>query len=145
MKALIVLLLLLSVVSGCQKSPDQTSSSIPASTVTKVTEQTGRVVVNPQFDAALRFADGLAAVRIGDENTGKWGYIDKQGKMVINAQFDDAWSFAEGLAVTRMGGKWGYIDKQGKMVVNPQFDSAEPFAEGLAAVRNGDKWGYISR
>ena len=109
MKALIVLLLL-SVLFGCQKSSDQASSPIAASAVTKVTEQTGRVVINPQFDAALRFADGLAAVRIGDENTGKWGYIDKQGKMVINAQFDDAWSFAEGLAVMRMGGKWGYID-----------------------------------
>src|ERR1019366_3269489 len=116
MKALIALLLL-SVLFGCQKSPDQASSQIAASAVTKVTEQTGRVVINPQFDAALRFADGLAAVRIGDENAGKWGYIDKQGKMVINAQFDEAWSFAEGLAVMRMGGKWGYIDKQGKIVV----------------------------
>ena len=127
MKALIVLLLL-SVLFGCQKGFDQASLPIAGSAATKVTEQTGRVVINPQFDAALRFAEGLAAVRIGDENTGRWGYIDKQGKMVINAQFDDAWSFAEGLAVTRMGGKWGYIDKQGKVVVNPQFDSAEPFA-----------------
>ena len=98
MKALVVLLLL-SVLFGCQKSSDQASSPIAASAVTKVTEQTGRVVINPQFDAALRFADGLAAVRIGDENTGKWGYIDKQGKMVINPQFDWAGSFSDGLAV----------------------------------------------
>jgi hypothetical protein len=148
MKALFVLLFL-SVLFGCQKNPDQASSPVAAPAATKVTEQTGRVVINPQFDAALRFADGLAAVRIGDENTGKWGYIDKQGKMVINAQFDDAWSFAEGLAVMRMGGKWSYIDKQGKMVANPQFDVAHPFVDGLAAVRIGDestgKWGYIDK
>jgi len=70
MKALIALLLL-SVVAGCQKSPDQASSPVAAPAVTKVTEQIGRVVINPQFDTALRFADGLAAVRNGD----KWGYI----------------------------------------------------------------------
>jgi hypothetical protein len=78
MKPLIALLLL-SVLFGCQKSFDQASSPVAAPAVTKVTEQTGRVVINPQFDTALRFADGLAAVRIGDEKTGKWGYIDKQG------------------------------------------------------------------
>ena len=114
MKALIVLLLL-SVLFGCQKSSDQASLPIAASAVTKVTEQTGRVVIDPQFDAALRFADGLAAVRIGDENTGKWGYIDKQGKMVINPQFDGATSFREGLAAVRIGdertGKWGFISR----------------------------------
>jgi hypothetical protein len=110
MKALVVLLLLSALV-GCQNSSDQASSPIAASAVTKVTEQTGRAVINPQFDAALRFADGLAAVRIGDENTGKWGYIDKQGKMVINAQFGSAEPFSEGLAAVRNGDKWGYISR----------------------------------
>jgi hypothetical protein len=41
--------------------------------VTKVTEQTGRVVINPQFDSTESFAEGLAAVRNGD----KWGYISR--------------------------------------------------------------------
>ena len=45
----------------------------------------------------LHLADGLAAVRIGDERTGKWGHIDKQGKMVVNPQFDSAEPFAKGL------------------------------------------------
>jgi len=31
--------------------------------------------VNPQFDKAEKFSEGLAPVRIGDEKTGKWGYI----------------------------------------------------------------------
>src|SRR5664279_5081190 len=142
MKALVVLLLL-SVLFGCQKSSDQASSQSAASAVTKVSGQTGRVVVNPQFDAALRFADGLAAVRIGDEHTGKWGYVDKQGKMVANAQFDVAHPFVDGLAAVRIGdestGKWGYIDKQGKMVISPQFDDTRPIQDGLAAVRIGDE------
>lgn len=49
--------------------------------------------------------------QIGDEKTGKWGYIDKQGKMVINPLFDSTESFAEGLAAVRNGDKWGYISR----------------------------------
>ena len=47
------------------------------------------MVINPQFDAASPFSEGLAHVRIG----GKWGYIDPAGKMVINPQFDAASPF----------------------------------------------------
>jgi hypothetical protein len=52
-------------------------------------------------------------VRIGDEKTGRWGYVDKTGKMVVGPQFDFAGGFFEGLALVRIGddktGKWGYI------------------------------------
>ena len=34
-------------------------------------DKTGHYVINPQFDLADSFSDGLARVRIGD----KWGYI----------------------------------------------------------------------
>ena len=127
-------------VTGCGRSSTSSTQS-----------HTGQIVINPQFDGALPFSDGLAAVRIGDENSGKWGYIDKQGKFAVNPQFDGAASFSEGLAEVRIGdnktGKWGYIDKQGKFAVNPQFDSIGAFSEGLAAVRIGDddsgKWGFV--
>ena len=78
----------------------------------------GKMVINPQFDAASPFSEGLAHVRIG----GKWGYIDPAGKMVINPQFDAASPFSEGLAYIKIGGnwrggRWGYIDPAGKMVI----------------------------
>ena len=113
------------------------------------TENTGKFVINPQFDIALDFSEGLAPVRIGEIRTGEWGFIDKQGKIVINPQFDSARSFSEGLAAVSIDGKSGFIDKQGKFVINPQFGDADNFWKGLAAVRIGDyqsgKWGYISR
>jgi hypothetical protein len=111
------------------------------------------IVIPPQFAAAGPFSDGLAAVRIGDDHTGKWGYIDKQGKMVINPQFgyyvkpsfENGLSpdFTEGLSAVRTGNektdKWGYIDKQGKMVINPQFDGTFGFYEGLDLPQTGHR------
>ena len=38
-------------------------------------DKTGSFVINPEFDSAESFSDGLAAVRIGDYETGKWGFI----------------------------------------------------------------------
>ena len=61
----------------------------------------GNYVINPQFDLVYSFSEGLAAVQIGDWNTGKWGFIDRQGNYVINPQFDYVWfwSFSEGLVL----------------------------------------------
>ena len=139
--------------AGCDKVKDLqnsiTSSSVPTVISKKLdfhtTENTGKFVINPQFDNALDFSEGLAAVRIGEIVTGKWGFIDKQGKIVINPQFDDAKSFRGGLAAVKVGGKWGFIDKQGKIVINPQFDMLRSFAEELAAVEIGGKWGFIDK
>ena len=41
-------------------------------------DPSGKYVINPQFDEAGDFEDGLAPVRIG----AKWGYIDKTGKYI---------------------------------------------------------------
>jgi hypothetical protein len=74
----------------------------------------GKLIINPQYDNASNFYDGLALVTTG----GKSGYIDKEGKTVINPQFDIGGDFSEGLAAVSTGGKWGYIDKDGKYVWN---------------------------
>ena len=118
-----VLVLAVLLTFGCQKKDDsiqssQTEKPSASQTPPAVTEQTGKFVINPQFNFANDFSEGLAAVRIGDDKTGKWGYIDKQGKMVVNPQFDCDWvcsGFSEGLAAVRVGddktGKWGYISR----------------------------------
>jgi len=121
-------------------------------------DRTCKMVINPQFDYADDFSEGLAGVNIGGirgkyglVEGGKWGYIDKSGKFVIMPQFDFAWDFSEGLAGVKIGGKWGYIDKSGEIVIKPQFYFALSFSEGLAGVciskecpKEG-KWGYIDK
>jgi serine/threonine protein kinase/predicted DNA-binding WGR domain protein len=104
-------------------------------------DKTGQVVIQPQFDEAKIFSEGLTAVRIGS----KWGYINQTGQVIIQPQFDSAGKFYEGLLAVEIGDNWGYIDKTGQVVIRPQFDSADAFSEGLAAVRISDKRGYIDK
>ncbi len=60
-------------------------------------DKSGKVVIEPQFDDAEPFSEGLAKVEKDD----KYGFIDKSGKVVIEPQFDDAEPFSEGLAKVR--------------------------------------------
>ncbi|NLZ99754.1 MAG: WG repeat-containing protein, partial [Clostridiaceae bacterium] len=74
-----------------------------------------------QIATASGFSDnGLAAVKIRDSGSGKWGYIDETGAFVIEPQFDSAQSFLDnGLALVEVDGKWGYIDETGAFVIEP--------------------------
>ena len=106
--------------------------------------------IEPQFDWVSPFKQGLAAVRIGDHRSGKYGFIDKLGQMVIQPIFSSAYSFEEGLAAVKIGDgpaeKWGFIDKQGIFVIGPKFYNAHGFREGLAAVHiSSDKIGFIDK
>ncbi len=58
--------------------------------------------------------EGLTAVRLRDNFTEKWGFIDEEGKEVIGLKYDYAYDFREGLAKVKLNGKWGYIDKDGR-------------------------------
>ena len=80
-------------------------------------DDSGKVVINPTFDAAGTFTDGLAAVRVGE----RWGYINPKGDLVVNPQFDGAGEFAEGLAPVKVKDRYGYIDKKGQTVWQPQW------------------------
>jgi len=106
-------------------------------------DESGKLAINPSFEEARNFSEGMAAVCLGigcyytldrKDKSRKWGYIDKAGSIIIPAQFDEAYDFKEGLASVSVGGKWGYIDKTGKFLINPQFDDAGPFEKGFAQV-----------
>jgi len=59
------------------RSSQISDAGVQRTTVLSTTSESGRFVINPQFDEADQFSDGLAAVRIGDDKTGKWGYISR--------------------------------------------------------------------
>jgi hypothetical protein len=76
-RCLVALLALLvaEVSAGCSSGPQSDSGT----TASRVTSTTGKVAIAPQFSYAQTFGEGLAAVRIGDDTTGNWGYIDLHG------------------------------------------------------------------
>lgn len=64
--------------------------------------------IEPQFDYAGTFREGLAVVKVGGEIDGLYGYINMSGDFVIEPQFDDARICSEGVCTVRVRDKWGY-------------------------------------
>ena len=108
-------------------------------------DETGEFVIEAQYDYALRFYEGLAAVQ--DYETGLWGYIDGSGEYVIAPQFYEAWSFSNGYAVIVekyidengwQTYRYGYISSDGEIAIIPQYAEAYNFdSNGLAIVAKG--------
>lgn len=101
----------------------------------------GREIISPQYDQALTFSDGVAAV----EKEKKWGYINKQGKIVIPIQYEEAYNFHDGMAFVKTKENYLVINKQGKIVsFHPNYSYFRGnFSEGLNAVKLNDQWGYV--
>jgi serine/threonine-protein kinase len=100
-----------------------------------------QVVIQPQYNSAANFSEGLARVALGD----KYGYIDPMGTVVIQPRFGWAGNFSEGLARVMINSKLGYINKEGEFVNQLPFDGGLDFSEGLAAVMIDKKWGYVGK
>lgn len=105
--------------------------------------KSGQFIIEPRFEAAGCFSEGLAPVVIN----GKLGYIDYTGNVVIAPRFDrgELTVFTNGMAPVKLQGKTGYINRAGDIVVDARFDKGEYFRNGLAAVQIGGKWGYVDR
>jgi hypothetical protein len=96
-------------------------------------DRDGEIVIEPAFEKAYPFTDGLAAV----QEKGLWGFIDTKGRMIIEPRFIMVGLFSDGLASfrdRRLTDPWGYIDKSGNVVIEPQFDAAGDFRNGVARV-----------
>jgi hypothetical protein len=52
-------------------------------------DQSGSFIIQPRFDEALGFSEGLATIKVGE----KWGYVNKLGGVVILPEHDE--SFGE--------------------------------------------------
>jgi hypothetical protein len=117
-------------------------------------DETGKIIIAPQFESARPFSEGLAAVAIGNNAKPeeveflkltreylKWGFIKESGQFVIQPQFYDVGDFSEGLARMKVGGlngKWGFIDKSGKILIQPIYYSVDDFANGRARASIGE-------
>jgi hypothetical protein len=103
-------------------------------------DTTGKVVIEPRFDFANDFSEGLAAAAVGANGAAKWGFIDTKGAWVIQPQFVSAASFSEGLAAVATGSaedaRWSFIDKTGKVAIalRQNQQPVGPFSGGVAGL-----------
>lgn len=105
----------------------------------------GRMLIEPVYQSAYAFSDGLAAVR----RSNRWYYIDSEAEIVIDGKgtFQELRPFKDGLAPIRIQGRWGFINTRGEITINPRFRSVTAFSENRSFVRSLDfrSWFYIDK
>ncbi|MBE7036758.1 MAG: hypothetical protein E7403_05655 [Ruminococcaceae bacterium] len=114
---------------------------VRSGTLTGFSDRDGNQVITPQFQQALNFSQGFAAVK---NEEGKWGYINQSGELVIPYLYEEANSFSDGLALIKSEGLYGYIDGDNNILIPPSYTEAYPFSEELACVKIDDTYGYIN-
>lgn len=107
---------------------------------------TGEVAIEPKFNHAWVFSDGLAAV---DDN-GWMKFIDANGNVVIDLRMPyltgaDGYVFHQGLCVVHSDrrDKFGLIDKKGNWVLKAQYDEIY-IEDSLLVVGKGEMQSVIS-
>jgi hypothetical protein len=135
-------------------------------------DRSGKIVLEPKYDGASYFSEGLARVSAGRDTIitagFSQGFIDETGKLVIRPQWDVVSNFSEGLAAVgyditkqevKIGNKtfyttashpsfvWGFVDKTGQLVIDVKFHGVSEFKDGLAVasipVMSEWKYGFI--
>lgn len=97
------------------------------------------LAIEPRFDAAGLFHEGVAPVKVGQ----LWGLIDRSGSWVVEPRYEAVLGGSDGRFAIMDGRRWGYVTTGGTLVISPRFESARPFSEGAAAVKEGGRWGYV--
>lgn len=136
-------------------------------------DRTGKVVIEPRYDGATYFSEGLARVSIGRDTIitegFNQGFIDETGNVVIQPHWDVVSYFSEGLAAVgfdqtktsfKLGNKtlytsashpwyqWGFIDRNGRVVIETKFSDVSEFRNGIAAANTDPykpKYGFINK
>ena len=94
---------------------------------------------------------------VQDQESGLYGYMDKEGRRVVGFVYEDARPFSEGLAAVKTEEGWGFINDSGEVVIPFGFDSVKAvkaavsgldtdrgvFCSGVAAVSKGRFWAII--
>ncbi|NLE11775.1 MAG: WG repeat-containing protein [Actinobacteria bacterium] len=112
-------------------------------------DSAGVVKIQPQFDSAWEFSEGLALVASVEDGSTKHGYVDTSGRFVIRPQFAYAEDFSEGMAVVGElddagnPSLCGYIDTSGSLVIPLRYAYALRFEEGFAVVGSPDDGAFF--
>jgi hypothetical protein len=101
---------------------------------------TGRVVIPPQFEWVENFSNGAAAVG-RDE---KAGFVNKRGDVIVPIIYDDVLSFSHGYAVVVRDDKHGIVNTHGNLVLGLNYDDLGPISNGMIRFLLAGKYGFLN-
>lgn len=137
-------------------------------------DPSGRFVINPDYDAATDFFEGLSVVSKNDsvffinkENTnvfekvysdasvfkngiapvkenGKWYFINRQGQ-TISKTYDEINELSNAVYVVKLRSKYGALDQFGQVILEPKFDKLGDFKNGYAYYMETGNYGFVSK
>ncbi len=91
-----------------------------------------------------KFSEGFATVK--NQETKKYGVIDKTGKLIAPYVYDNVGDFKKGVAIVKKGELYGLINKSGAVTVPISYDYISPYwnKKGLTKVRKAGKFGVLN-
>ena len=108
----------------------------------------GEWVIEPKFQHATSFVEGVAYVVKGNKNY----FMNIKGDLFtqIENEKDEIWqegesdlfNYSEGLALIHVNDSASFIDSKGKRICSRMFRRAFKFSDGMAAIQLNDKWGF---
>ncbi|MCD8375798.1 MAG: WG repeat-containing protein [Oscillospiraceae bacterium] len=101
---------------------------------------TGQVVIEPQYDDAASFSEGLARVELD----GVISFIDLNGDVAFTLEdADSAGSFSCGRVWYEVDGLVGVADTEGNIILEPYYENIGGYSEDYTWVEANDLYGYI--
>ena len=103
----------------------------------------GKIIIEPQFDYAGSFSEGLACVgKLKEDKMGgsgisqmTYGYINTNGTMLISYTNERERDFHNGLVCTwESDGECYFMNRQGENIFNKKYYDIKDFSDGYAAV-----------
>lgn len=103
-------------------------------------DNTGKVVIEPQYDEALAFDKNLAIVR----NSAKYGVINSEGKVIVPIEEKEIKIVSHRFAAFRKDTAWGMVDVQGKTKIDPKYKNITQIDAQLFSFKAGNLLGLYS-
>ncbi len=104
----------------------------------------GEIVLQPQWEDAGDFYEGLAKAATTEESNMRYGFINSKGEWIVKPIYQRAFDFSDGFAVVQRNDLYGYVNSSGREIIPCQFEEAGPFSEGYAAIKKGGWTGFIN-
>ncbi len=98
-----------------------------------------KIVIQPMFDNATDFFEGLATVSKNDSVY----FIDKNNKNKFNRIFEDAYTFKNGVTVIKEQNKFYFINRLGQKI-SDQFEDVNEASNDLYVVKKDSLYGALN-